>query len=172
MATTFTVAERTIGGGQIADPDTLQQQPAAYGFGVLPDLTLSLPQGTGSGQAQKWYLARRTLASTATDLLDLAGGLTDFQGNPITFSAVKRVLVAVVDPSAAKSVRVGPQGAANAWQGWWGGVTSPVYDTVFWKLDQINPYSGWTVTAGTGDILAVYNPSAGSVTYAVWIIGV
>lgn len=172
MATVLRLSERTIGGGRVTDPATLQAQPASYGQGILPSSVFTLASGTGTGQASKWYLARRALAGTTFDLLDLAGGLTDYAGASLTFSAVKRCLVAVVSPDGTKKLRVGPQDQSNAWQGWFGGTGATVYEEVFHTTDRKHPYAGWTVTGGSADVLAVYNPGATSVTYAIWIIGV
>lgn len=172
MADVLRVGEQILGGGRIFDDSTGQQQPASYGFGVLPETTFSLETGTGSGQANKWYLARRTLAATTYDLLDLAGGLSDYKGNAITLTTLKRALVKVVSADGSKRLRVGPQNQANAAQLGWGGTGATVYADVYDVLDLRHPWAGWAVTAGTGDVFPVYNPTAGSIDYAVWLLGV
>jgi hypothetical protein len=171
VADVLYLRERIIGGGRIADATTGQQQNAIYGRTILPARSRSFTHGTGSGQANKWHLSQRTLATTTFDLLDLAGGLTDYKGAAITFTKIKRVYVAIVDPSSSKSLRVGPQNQSNAGQFGWGGTGATVYQTVYTDWDDYEPYAGWTVTAGTGDIYPIYNPSAGSVTYVLFVLG-
>jgi hypothetical protein len=171
MADVLYLRERTIGGGRVGDDATGQYQAAVFGKANLPARVRSLTHGTGSGQANKWHLSQRTLATTTFDLLDLAGGLTDYKGAAITFTKIKRVYVAIVDPSSSKSLRVGPQNQSNAGQFGWGGTGATVYQTVYTDWDDYEPYAGWTVTAGTGDIYPIYNPSAGSVTYVLFVLG-
>lgn len=173
MALTLSVGERPAGGGILSDSTLLVQQAASYGAGVLPELSLALENGTGANQANIWYLAKRTLAATTYDLLDLAGGLTAFNGSTITFTKIKRVLVAIDSPDGTKRVRVGPQDQSNPWPGPWGGTGPTVYADVLWKFDVVNPFAaGWAVTAGTGDVFPVYNPGGSSVDYIIWLLGV
>jgi hypothetical protein len=171
MAETLSVNERVTGGGRIFDSVTLQSQPAVYGRGVLPARGVQLSYGAGDLQANKQYVARRTLAAAAYDLIDLAGGVNDYKGAAIAFTKVKRIYLALVNPDGAKSLRVGPQNQANAAQLGWGGVGAEASCEVFTELDWPHPYAGWAVTAGTGDILPVYNPGADPVEYAIWILG-
>ena len=58
-----------------------------FGAVSVPDLGISLTYGTGSGQANKLYIASRTVTATTADNLDLAGSLSDGLGNTITFTA-------------------------------------------------------------------------------------
>lgn len=172
MATTLRFGEVVRGGGRIEDAATGQNQQAIFGRGALPSLDQTFTYGTGSGAVNMWYLARRTLATVTFDLLDLAGGLTDFKGAAITFTKIKRVLLVIIDPDGTKTLRIGPQNQSNPFIGpWSGGSGATVYNTVFRKFDQDQPYAGWTVTAGTGDILPIYNPGATSVTYLLWLLG-
>lgn len=171
MADTIRVNERIIGGGIIRDTTTGKSQTANYGQGALPSRTLAFTNGTADQQVNLWYLAQRTLAATTTDSLDLAGGLTGYGGATLTFTKIKRVYVSIVSPDGTKSLRVGPQGVANAAQLGWGGTGATVYNTVITDLDLVHSYAGWSVTAGTGDILPIYNPGASAVTYAIFILG-
>lgn len=146
---------------------------ALFGGGsIFPTLDRLLSNGTGSAQANALYVEQRpSLAAAANDDIDLAGGLATL-GTTLTFTVVKYVMTAIVSPTSVKRLRVGPGGVANAWQGPWGGTGATVYDEVWDWRDWSNPYSGWTVTAGTGDILRINNPSAGAVSYVVLIVGV
>lgn len=134
--------------------------------------SIALSSGTGSGAANQMFHDERTLATTATDSLDLAGGLTNPLGATITFSKIKLMIVAIVSPDGTKALRIGPNNTANAWQGWFGGTGANVYETVYDMVARWDFYGSWTsVTAGTGDLLIINNPSAGSVTYNILLVG-
>ena len=143
-------------------------------FGVLsvPELSISLTYGTGSGQANWAYYASRTVATVTADNLDLSGSLTDGLGNTISATKLKLLAVAVSSPDGTKALRVGPRGVSNAAQLNFGGVASTDYQTVTTWHVIYEPVAGYTITAGTGDILGIYNPSAGSVTYSILMAGV
>ena len=143
-----------------------------FGAVSVPDLGVSFSYGSGSGQANKLYYASRTVATVTADNLDLAGSLSDSLGNTLTFTSLKLMLFAVSSPDGTKTLRIGPRNQSNPFQGPWGGTGATVYQDVTHHWYGYEPVAGWTVTAGTGDILGVYNPSAGSVTYSVLLVGV
>lgn len=134
-------------------------------------LGLTLGDGSTAGNFNKVFRDTRTLAASATESLDLAGGLTDAFGNTITFTAIKAIIIKaasgntndVIIGNAASNQFVGPFGAAA--------------HTVQLKPGQIFAISatntGWTVTASTGDLLKIAN-SAGStsVNYDILILGI
>lgn len=172
MSLTLTFSDRRFPSvGKLADATELSQVTAQYGQGVLPSLDVSLTSGTGSGKANDWHLGQRTLAATTFDLIDLAGGLTNYRGTALTFTKIKRILVALTSPDGTAKLRVGPQNQSNPWAGPWGGSGATVYQDVLHSLDLWHPYAGWTVTAGSADIFPVYNPGGSSVTYSLWVIG-
>lgn len=143
-----------------------------FGAVSVPDLGISLTFGTGSGQANKFYFASRTVATVTADNLDLAGTLADGLGNTVTFTALKLMVFAVSSPDGTKTLRIGPRNQSNPFQGPWGGTGATVYQDLTHHWYDYRPVTGHTVTAGTGDTLGVYNPSAGSVTYTVLLAGV
>ncbi len=143
-------------------------------FGVVsvPELGVSLSYGTGSGQANWAYYASRTVATVTADNLDLSGSLTDGLGNTISATKLKLLVVAVASPDGTKKIRVGPRGVSNAAQLNFGGVASTDYqDVTHWHV-LYEPVAGYTITAGSADVLGLYNPSAGSVTYSILMAGV
>lgn len=157
----------------IMDANAGKSLRIGFGSRSVPELSFSLTYGTGSGQANKLYCAKRTLAATTFDLIDLAGGLDDGIGNTLTFTKIKLALVAIVTPNGTKAVRVGPQAQSNPFPGGWGGTGATVYDTVtHWMPVIYEPVTGYTVTAGTGDILPIYNPGATSLDYWLLLTGV
>ena|GEM_PF-526695 len=140
-----------------------------FGRDLLPELEIDLDFGTLSGQVDKLYIGKRTLAATTFDNIDLAGSLVDGLGNTLAFTNLKLALAAIVTPDGTKAIRVGPQGQANAFQGPWGGVGADVYRSFkHWDLAVYEPVTGFPVTAGTGDIFSFYNPGATSVD--VWLL--
>ena len=143
-----------------------------FGRDLLPALDIGLDFGTGSGQANKLYIGKRTIAAATFDNIDLAGSLVDGLGNTLTFANLKLALAAIVTPDGTKSLRVGPQGVANAFQGPWGGTAAAVYRTFKnWDLAVYEPVTGFPVTAGTGDIFPVYNPGATSLDFWLLLAG-
>lgn len=144
-----------------------------FGRVSVPALSVSLAFGTGSGQANKLYIASRALAATTFDLLDLAGGLSDGLGNTLTFTSLKLAVLAILTPNGTKVLRVGPQAQSNPFLGAWGGTGATVYKGfTHWDMPVYDPVAGYAVTAGTGDILPIYNPTGSSITYTILLAGV
>lgn len=141
----------------------------AIGSGNFDAIEVTFEDGSGSGQAQSWWHDERTVTATTADNIDLAGSLTGPFGATITAVKIKWIVLAIDTPGSTKSLRVGPRGVSNAFQGPWGGTGATVYQDFTTFFAAVEPYTGWTVTAGTGDILGIYNPSAVSVTYRIWI---
>ena len=125
--------------------------------------------GTGSNQIKSLWFDERTLTTTATDSLDLAGGLTDVYGATITFTVLKFILIDIDAPDGTKVLRVGPRSVANAFVGPFG--DSSDFVNVYRTFYISEPYTGWTVTAGTGDLLVINNNTAGSITYRIMVGG-
>lgn len=141
----------------------------AAGSGDFPACSFDVADGNGAAQAQSWWDDKRTLAAAATDSIDLYGSLTGPFGASVAAVKVKTILVAIDTPGSTKYLRIGPQNVANAAQLGFGGVGATVYYQFsrFALLEDVD--AGWTITAGTGDILPIKNPSAVSIDYAIWI---
>jgi hypothetical protein len=61
-------------------------------------------------------------------------------------------------------------GVSNAWVGPFGSGSD--YVTVkYWQAFVDNSAAGFTVTAGTGDLLRISNPGATSLDYIIWVVG-
>lgn len=128
--------------------------------------------GTSTDQAKDFYAEERTLTTGTNQDYDLAGSLTNGIGETITFTGIKLVYIEIDAPDGTKSLREGPQGVANAFQGWHGGVAAGNYTTIFTNMFRSHRHTtGHAVTAGTGDIYRINNPGAGSVTYRILIAG-
>jgi hypothetical protein len=129
---------------------------------------INLSDGSGLGQASKAWSARRTISSSATDSLDLAGSLTDPLGAALTFTKLKLVIVAAALSNTVPVALTRPSSngvplfsaAGDALPVHPGGV-------VVWAAPTA---AGVAVTAGTGDLLDLVNGAASS-TVDVALIG-
>lgn len=140
------------------------------------EVTLSLADGVGVDQADRIYIAERTVASGANDDIDLAGtSILDPSGAALTFAKIKTIMII----NAPKS------GAANTTNLTIGGGTNPVVGLLGGTTPTLGPmkpgevllrHAGvlaglCSVTAGTADILRVANSAGASATYQICIIG-
>ena len=132
---------------------------------------ISLATGTGASQADKIFHDQRTLAASATEDLDLAGGLTDAFGDTITFVRIKGLLV-VAAAANTNNVLVGGA-AANQFINWVSDATDKVVVRPGGALLVAAPdATAYVVTAATGDLLRIGNGAAGtSVTYDIVLLG-
>lgn len=137
----------------------------------LPDLDLAFAQ-TG---AQVWQhvLVAVSLAAAANldiDLANASNSVKDRAGRPLNLAKLYAVVLAVDAPDGAKALRLGPQNVSNGCQLWFGGTGASNYELVDRTVVRAS-YAGWTVTAGTGDVLRVNNPTAGTVAAALYLVG-
>lgn len=139
--------------------------PLSYAFAS------QLASGTAAGQADLAFSDTRTLAASASESLDLAGGLTDALGASLTFARVKG-LVVVAAAANTNDVVIGGA-ASNAFVGPFADATDKIKVKPGGTISLWAPgATAYPVTAGTGDLLQVSNSGAGtSVSYDVIIIG-
>lgn len=170
MATVLAATISTTVSAKLTNDATMAQAQdiTLSGSNSLASLDQTYANGVGDHQANKLYRARRTLGAGSNDDLDLAGSLTDPFGNVLTFTAIKFIMIAIVDPNGTKKVKIG-NAASNAFQGpiSSGGTVDVPYQQIF----QNKVAAGWTVTAGTGDILRINNPGASTLDYDILIMG-
>lgn len=126
--------------------------------------------GAGAGQANYLYEAKAvSIAASGNTTLDLSGGLLDVLGNSLVLTAVKGIYI-TADATNTNDVLIGP-GASNPFTGPFGGTTPTVAVRPGGKAIFIAPSTGWTVTAGTGDIIKIANSSSGTAvlfTIRIW----
>lgn len=138
---------------------------------LLISQLVQLATGTSAGQADRMYTGTRTLTASATEDLDFAAGVLDFQGNAITFARIKLLYV----KAAVGNVNNVVLGAGtNPWVtllNSTGTVTlRPGAGHLNWA--GVADATGYAVTAGTGDVLKVLNSAGGtSVSYDIAVIG-
>lgn len=130
---------------------------------------LELVTGTTTGKADLVFSDTRTLAASATESLDLAGGLTDAFGAALTFVEVVAIYVKAASANVNDVVVGGA--ATNTFATPFGDATDTVKIKPAGALLLTNDV-GYGVTAGTGDLLKIANSAAGSaVTYDIVIVG-
>ena len=150
-------------------------QTAGLGTGKIPvglSRSATLGSGTGTGKADKVYQARRTIAASGSEDLDLAGVLLDAFGSAITFAKVKGLFIAA---SAANTNNVILGNAtSNAWATLLNatGTLTLRPGAALGVLAGAADATTYAVTASTGDILKVANSAGGStVSYDICIVG-
>lgn len=139
---------------------------------VVPASTVGweITDGTGEYQAQLLWNDTRQLAASASESLDLAGGLTDAFGLTLTFTAVKALIVEAAAGNVNDVVVGGA--ASNGFATPFGDATDAVKVKPGGKLVLIAPETGYAVTASTGDLLKVANSSSGTaVDYTITVVG-
>jgi hypothetical protein len=133
------------------------------------DCGLDFTHGVGTDQANLVFSDQRTLGASASENLDIRGVLSDLLGTVLNMVKVKAVLIKasssnvnnVVVGNDANSIQLGFSAITATWSippGGWFMVAAPA--------------AGWSVTAGTGDIIKIAN-SAGStsVIYDIVVLG-
>ncbi len=160
---------------QIAATMAIDLTGAATVGGAIPALSkgktadIVLSDGSGSGQANKVYLATRTVLTAANDDLDLAGVLADPFGVTLTFATIKAIVIRA-DPANTTNLTVSP-GATNGFTGPFGATAHTVQVRPGGALVFAAPQTGWTVTPSTGDTLRIANAAGASATYTIEIVG-
>lgn len=123
--------------------------------------TTSFTAGAGAAQFSKPYIATRTMAATSENV-DLSGVLTDIFGATIT---AVRVKAWGIKNTSSTSLTITTSGA-NGWQSCMNGVVvlPPGAFFAFSTPDA----TGWTVTAGTADLIAVSGTNPSTYEIHIW----
>lgn len=130
--------------------------------------TKSLATGTGSGNADQAVCDTRTLGSGANEDLDLAGGISR-GGYAYTFTKIKAIMI---EASTANTTNVDIKtAAANGWAGPFADPSDIIEIPPGGVFLMTEPLTGWTVTAGTGDLLNIADGGAAGVTYTITLVG-
>ena len=130
----------------------------------------SVANGTSANQADLIFRDQRTLALSTSENLDLAGGLTSVFGAAITFVKVKLIYVKAKSDNGGNIIVGGA--AANAFVGPFADSSDKINVPAGGMYQVADATTGWTVTAGTGDILKIENDDgAAEGTYDIIIVG-
>jgi hypothetical protein len=131
---------------------------------------VAIREGTdGLDKADILFSDTRTIAASGSENLDLAGVLSSALGQTITAAEITAIMVTADAANTNDVVLFGA--ASNPFNGPLSG-TTPKLTLGPGDVALITNRKGWTVTAGTGDILLAAN-SAGSssVDYSIVVIG-
>lgn len=124
--------------------------------------------GTGGNQADVAFSDERTLAASGTEDLDLSGALSSLFGSGV-FAKVKAIVVYAL-PANTNDVQVTRPASNGAPLFLAAGDGVAIGPGGFFALTR--PKTGFTVTAGTADLVTVTNSSGTTaVTYRVIFIG-
>ncbi len=136
---------------------------------TAPD-TIGVASGTSAGQADLFFDDQRTLAASGTENIDLAASLADPAGDTLTFVKLKGIWIYAASANGG-NIRVGGAGS-NEFQGPFAASGDKITVAPGGIFQVIAPAAGWTVTAGTGDILLIENlDGAAAVTYDIALFG-
>lgn len=157
---------------RVSGANTLVISSASTASGPIDaDWTTLLSSGTGANQASNIYTARRTLASGATENLDLYGSLTNAFGVTLNFTKIKAIMVKA-DSANTNDVQV-QRASSNGVPLFMAASDGVQLRPGAWFVYVQPDSSGIAVTSGTGDILTFTNSTTGSsVIYDILIIGV
>jgi len=127
------------------------------------------PGNATTGEADVLFSDSRTIVASGTDDLDLRGALTDALGATVNAVEITTIYVEALSTNT-NNVVVGAA-ASNAFVGPFGASTHTVAVQPG-ECFLITSKAGWTVTAGTGDLLRIANSGGGSsVKYTIVILG-
>ncbi len=143
MTISNTVVSAGVKGSVTSTPDI-----GSLNYAVNFAASLTFADGTGANQANMIWADQRTLSASATEDLDLAGGLTNVFGAALTFTKIKAIIIT----AAGDGIALTP---------------GAFFAAGFPNL------AGIGVTGGTGDLLTLTN-SAGTtpVTYNIVVVGI
>ena len=126
--------------------------------------SITFTDGAGASAANKLYAATRTLSGSSEDL-DLAGVLADLFGGTLTLVRIKGLYI---KNTGNANIVVGGD-ATNPWATLLNSTGTLTLPPGAFILVGTPDATGWTVTAGTGDILQVAGTSGQS--YEIAILG-
>lgn len=130
--------------------------------------TAILSNGTGAGQADIVYSESRNLGAASSEVLDLAGVLSDAFGTTVAAARVIAFQVANLNSVDGDDLRIGPD-ATNGWLGKWLDASDRSLVPAGGHIQWYDP-NGQAVTAGSADELFVDNQGGNPIDYSILII--
>lgn len=124
--------------------------------------------GTGTGKADIAFVDDRSLASGANEALDLAGVLTDAFGQSVAIAKLKAIEISA-NAANTTNLTVGAA-VSNTFVGFFADATDAIVLKPGARIVIADPV-GWTVTAGTGDLLKVANAAGAAASFRVKLLG-
>lgn len=153
----------TFGGKHIKNP---AQTKAAETINIVASQTYT--HGTGANQANQPWGSEEVELAGAPGNIDLSGVVKDAFNATVAFSKIKELWIYNLSGTSGKILTLtGNFGdAAFAAGGTFSHIVPPNG-----HFHVSNPIDGYTVTAGTGDIITI-DPGDDTITYKAWILGV
>ena len=143
---------------------------------------LELSNGTGENQVNQSWHDTRTLSPAGNDDLDLAGVLTNAFGQTVTLTKIKKITIinngAVIaaenTPTAGEDLLVGGAAANPVTSLFDGSATAKLPLKSGGALVISAPLDGYTVTAGSADVLRIAHDGIGvdDINYTIKIEGI
>lgn len=132
------------------------------------DVDLDHANGTAANQNDRVWSTRAT-ATAAADSYDLAGTLTSqLDGSVVTFAEVTYIAVYNESTTTTENLNIG--GGSNAFASWLGATGDEVVVGPSGVMVVSSPIDGYSVTAGTGDLLQI-DPGSDTITYQLVVVG-
>ena len=153
--------------------DVKERSTGDLGSGSFPvriaeQLNINPASSVALDQANTLFADTRTLATAASESLDLSGVLTDAFGAVIANAEVVGIYIKAATTNTTTLSFFGA--ASNGFNGPLTG-TTPKYTLAAGEFVFMGSRAGWAVTAGTGDLVAVSNSAGASADYDIVVIG-
>ena len=131
----------------------------------------AIASGTAAGSADTVYAEEAySIAASGSQNFDLSGALTDPLGGSAVFAKVDAIIVKAASANTNNVLLGGA--SSNAFVGPFADATDILAIKPGGQVTLFAGTAGWTVTAGTGDILKIANSSSGTrVLFDLVIIG-
>ena len=131
---------------------------------------VTMTEGTGNGQANKFCHKKSTLADGASETWDIRGGLPadDPFGNAVSFTTVKALIFRA---ASTNTTNLTFGNGTLAFVGPFGAATHTLQLQPGGAIVLFAPNTGWSVGAEATDDVKVANAAGASATYTMTIIG-
>lgn len=137
---------------------------------ISESVTHTLTNGTGASQGNAVYVDAFSISASSSTSIDLSGSLVDPLNNTVVFTAIKAIMVEA-DSTNTNNIVIG--NGTNPFVGPFGAGTHTIaVEPGGVALLATNSAAGWSVSAGTADVLKLANSAGGSaVTGRIIVVG-
>lgn len=143
-------------------------------WNAMIEEAMTFEDGTGAGQADRFYIGERTVNSASNDDMDLAGVLADPLGT--TFTAAEIVALLILNKrkdGSANTTNLTLGVGSNPVTGYMGGTTptfGPIRPGGFLFFGGPDAGGFGIITPSTGDILRIANSSGAQAKYQIALL--
>lgn len=143
--------------------------PGTASVPISETALVEFANGTGANQANAVYVDEFSIASADNTTYDLAGSLEDALGQACVFTAIKAIYV---EAAGANTTNLTIGNGTNPFVGPFDDGTATVTLKPGACLLVTDPSAaGWTVGAGTADVIKIANGSGATATGRIVLIG-